>query len=406
MSRASRVGRLVAGAVAVAVLGYGCSDDGGGSDEAATTSTTAAYDASAKVASPAVDLRAAMTTLMSEHVLLVGFASSHLVAGADPAPAVAALEENTLALAEEFRELYGDETRQVFVDLWRRNVAALLEFAAGSAVADQARIDKGKADMKAAQDELATALNEVNIQLTTDALTEQLEGYSTTVQQAVTSLAKKDAMAVEKLKQAADETASLAIVVVAAVVRDKGQELPGDVDALSAALRTELATKLQDYTYLTGLAATAATTGADPGSVSGPQADTTLELARTFGTIYGDEPQRDFLELWRAHLGYLDDFIQGAMGGDRIRMDNARQDLDGFRRQLGELLNSVNPNLSAEDLTTDLGEHQESLLAAIEAHAATDPAQVVKLRAAAGHVPGTALFLATGIARQFPTKFG
>jgi hypothetical protein len=405
MSRASRVGRLLAGVVALAVLGYGCSDDDGGSEES-TTSTTVAYDASAKVASPAVDLRAAFTALLSEHVLLAGIAGSYAVAGQDPAPAVAALEENSVALAEEFRDLYGDETKQRFLDLWRRNVAALVEFSAGSAAADQARIDKGKADMKAAQDELATALNEVNIQLTTDALTEQLEGYSTSLQQALTAQAKKDPKALEKLKQAADETGALAIVVVAAVVKDKGKELPGDVDALSAALRTELASKLQDYTYLTGLAATVAVTGGDPESVSGPQSETTLELARTIGTIYGDEPQRDFVELWRAHLGYLGDFIQGATGGDRVRMDNARQDLDEFRRQLSDLLNSVNPNLSSEDLTVDLGLHLDSLLAAIEAQAAKDPAQVVKLRAAAGHVPDTALFLATGIARQFPTKFG
>lgn len=405
MSRASRAGRLVAGAVALAVLGYGCSDDSGGSEESAT-STTVAYDASAKVASPAVDLRSSMTALLSEHVLLAGVAGSYLVAGQDPAPAVAALEENSQALADEIRSLYGAQTGQVFLDLWHRNVAALLEFAAGSVAADPARIDKGKADMKAAQGELATALNEVNIQLTTDAFTEQLDAYSTTVQQALAAQAKKDAKALEKLKQAADETASLAIVVVAAFVKDKGKELSGDVDALSAALRTELASKLQDYTYFTGLAAAAAVNGGDAEAVFDAQSETTLELARTFGTIYGDEAQRDFVELWRAHLGFLETFIQAAATGDRVGMGGAREDLDGFRRQLGELLNSVNPNLSAEDVTTDWAVQLDSLLAAIEAQAAKDPTQVVKLRAAATHVPDTALFLATGIARQFPTKFG
>ena len=405
MSRASVRARVAGCAVALAVLAAGCSDDDGGSEEARTT-TTVKYDAAAKVASPAVDLRTNMTTLFAEHVLLAGIGSSFVVAGQDPAPALAALEENNVALADEIAEHYDDQTGQQFLDLWRRNGAALMEFAAGSAATDQARIDKGKADMKAAQDEIATLLNTVNIQLTTDALGEQFESYSTTVQQAVTAMAKKDPKAVGKLKEAADGTTDLAIVIVAAFVKDKGKDLPGDIDALSAAIRTELASKLQEHVYLAGVATGTGLSGGDLEAAADPLDENTLELGRAIGTVYGDEAQQDFLELWRQHIEFFVDFTEGAGAGDRARMDKARQDLDGYRRAFGEFLNSVNPNLAAEDVATDLGEHVDSLLVAIEAQAAKDPLQVVKLRSAAGHMPETALFLATGIARQFPTKFG
>ncbi len=404
----SRARMKVAGCVvALAVLGAACSDDGGGSDDdEATTPTTVKYEADKKVASPAVDLRTTLTTLIQEHVLLSGIASSLVVAGQDPGPAVTAIDQNSVALSDQITQLYGPPAGQQFLDLWRRHAGLILEFAAGSAAADPARIAKAKTDMTAAQGEIATVLNSVNNQLTTDAMGEAFETYATSLQSAITAQAKKDAKAVAKLKEAADESSSTAIVMVAAIVKDKGKELPGDIDAISAAMRTQLAAKLQQHAYLAGLASATALTGGDVASVSKPLDENSLELSRAIAAVYDDDAGRNFLKLWRQHIAFFVSFTEGAGAGDRVRMGLARQDLDSYRTAFGAFLNSANPNLSKEDLVAELGVHVDSLLAAIEAQAAKDPAHVVKLREAAGHMPATALYLATGIARQFPAKFG
>ncbi len=402
----SRARTKVAGCVLVlAVLGAACSDDGDSGGKA--TPTTIAYDATEKVASPAVELRAHLTSLLQEHVLLAGMASSSIVAGQDPKPATTALDENTAALAAEITVLYGAPTGQQFLDTWRRNGAALLEFASASAAADPARIDTAKAGITAVQGEVATLLNSVNNQLTTDAMGEALEGYSAMFQTAVTAMVEQDATALTKLKDATDEAGNTAIVMVAAIIKDKGKkDIPGAVDGPSAAVRTELSSMLQEHTYLAGLAAALKLAGGDGEAALEPLAENSLELSRTFATVYGDDAGKDFLELWRTHIGFINDFAEAAAAGDAVGKGTARESLDGYRTAFGAFLNSVNPNLSKEDVVTDLGEHVDSLLAAIESQAAKDPAQVVMLRAAAGHMPDTALYLATGIARQFPTKFG
>ena len=403
----SRARTKVAGCiVTLAVLGAGCSSDGGGGSEGGQTATTVKYDADKKVASPATQLRTAVTTLLEEQVLLTGIATGAVVAGQDPAPAVAALDQSNAGLADEIGRLYGVPTGQQFLALWKARSARVLEFAGASAAGDQARIGTAKTGVTAAEGDVAALLNSVNNQLTVDAMVEAFETSTTTLLSAVTAQAKKDPKALEKLKEASDEASGTAIVIVAAIVKDKGKDLPGDVDGMSAAVRTELAAKLQQHAYLAGLVASTALSGGEVPVAMDVLDANSLELSRAVGTVYGDDAAKGFLQQWNQHIEFILRFTRAAATGDRVGMGAARSDLDGYRKAFGAFLNSVNPNFVGEDVATDLGVHVDSLLAAIEAQAAKDPAAVVKLRVAASHMPETALYLATGIARQFPKKFG
>ena len=392
--------------VALAVLGAGCSDDGGGAGGDNAAAKPVKYDASEKVASPAVDLRADLTALLQENVLLTGITTSAVIAGQDSAPASAVLDQNNVALADVITGLYGPPAGQQFLDLWRRHSATVLEFAAGSVAADQARIAKAKTDATAVQAEVATLLNSVNPQLTTDALTEPLESLGTMLQGAVTAQAKKDATAPAKLKEAAHQAQSAAIVIVAGIAKHKAKKLPGEVGAMSAVMRTSLTAKLQEHVYLAGLATATALSGGQVDPATKALDENSLELSRAIGSVYGDDVAKEFLTLWRQHVGFIVDFTAGAAAADPVRMNNARSALDGYRTAFGAFLSSANPNFAKDAVTTQVGMHVDSLLAAVEAQADKHPDHVLKLREAAGHMPELALFLATGIARQFPTKFG
>ena len=79
-------------------------------------------------------------------------------------------------------------------------------------------------------------------------------------------------------------------------------------------------------------------------------------------------------------------------------MDQALSDLGAYAVSFGELIHSVVPELPAEAVQAELEMHATSLIAAIDADIAGDPAYYGLLKDAAGHMPMTALALAGGIA--------
>ena len=401
MSRA----RLKLSTCLVALCAVGAACGGGGGDGAAPT-TVPPYDASEGVASPAAELRTDLTALLSEHALLTGITSAAVIAGEDRQPAAAELDLNSVALAQVVTTLYGAPAGPQFLDLWRRRIAALLEFAAASGIGDKARTDAAKASITAAESEIATVLNTANVQLTVENLTDGMEAFSRPLQTAITAQAKKDGTGFVKLKAASDDAAAAAIVLAAGIVKLTPDDFPGSLDGTGSALRAELTSKLQEHAYLAGLATGTVVVGGDLDPPAEALEENSLELARAFGTVYGDDVQRGFLDLWRDHISFFVDFAEAARTGNAVGMETARRELDGYRAAFADLLHSANPNLAAEDVSEALRVHVDSQLAVVSAQAAKDPGQVAKLREAAGHMPDTALYLVTGIARQFPVKFG
>lgn len=404
MSRASRARiRVVSAVVGVALLAGACSDD---SSSSSSTSTTVPYKADEGVASPAATLRADLTALLQEHVLLVGITTSAKLAGQDPAPATTALDANSAALSGVIERYYGTDVATSFLDAWKRHAAALVAFSDVAASTDKAITDPAKSVITGAQTELATLLNTANPQLTVPDLTESFSGYARSVQSAITAQAKQDPEAPSKLKTAADAAAVPAIFLAAGIVKQKAEDIPGKIDAISAVLRAELVATLQEHTYLAGLVTGTTLGGGNPEGASAALDENSLELSRAIGAVYGDEPARRFLQLWRQHVELFGDFTQAAATNNTTAMDNARSALDTYLRSLGSFLGTENPGLAEEDFTADQREQVDALLDVIVAQAAKDPGQIEKLRAAAAMSPQTALLLATAIAKQFPTKFG
>lgn len=395
--------KVVGGMLCIAVLGGACGDDGGG---AATTATTVPYNVEEGVASPAATLRANLTGLLQEHVLLLGMATAAQLGGQDPAPALGVLDQNAVDLGGALATVYDPGTAAKFLEPWRRHTAGLVAFASVAASADKAPIDKAKADLTAIQAEIATVLNAANPQLTLDALEESFADYASGVQAAITAQAKNDGTGPEKIKTAADGMSDTAIVLAAGIVRQKAEAIPGKIDAISAVLRAELTAKLQEHSYLAGIVTGTALSGGDVEAVNEPLDENSLELSRAIGAVYGDEAARRFLELWRQHIEFFVDFTEAAGRNDTAKMDAARSNLDGYSAAFATFLNDANPEFAKTEVESDLGEHIATQLAVIEAQAAKDPAQVSKLREAAMHMPTTALLLATAIAQQNPTKFG
>ena len=175
------------------------------------------------------------------------------------------------------------------------------------------------------------------------------------------------------------------------------------VNSDGSGLRAAIQAALYDHVYLAGAAINQAL--ADGGDLTAPKTaaavgaldDNSLAVAALIGSVYPDAEQ-PFLDSWRSHIPFFVEYTLGKVTADQPRIDKAVADLGAYAVSFGELINSVVPELPAEAVQAELEMHAVSLLAAIDANIAGDPAYYGLLQEAAGHMQMTAAALAGGIA--------
>ncbi|HET7416892.1 MAG TPA: hypothetical protein VFJ61_04610 [Solirubrobacterales bacterium] len=171
-------------------------------------------------------------------------------------------------------------------------------------------------------------------------------------------------------------------------------------------LRAGLTGLLQEHVYLAGITTGEALAGRDFKPAAAALEANTQGLQDAVTSVYGQAGGAQFGDLWRKHIGFFVDYTTGRATKDQAKMAKAKADLDGYRADFGAFLESATKGgLPKQAVADELKPHVETLLAAIDAQAAKDPAAVEKLRMAADHMPMTASILAGAIVKQFPDKF-
>lgn len=168
-------------------------------------------------------------------------------------------------------------------------------------------------------------------------------------------------------------------------------------------LRAQLTALLADHVYLAGAAIDQALqdggdlTTEQVGAAVAALDENSVEVAALVGSAYPDAEQ-PFLDSWRSHIPFFVNYTVAKATGDQAGVDQAVSDLNGYAVSFGQLINSVVPELPAEAVQAELEMHAVSLIAAIDANIANDPAYFDLLKEAASHMPMTAAALAGGIA--------
>ena len=175
------------------------------------------------------------------------------------------------------------------------------------------------------------------------------------------------------------------------------------VNSDGSGLRSAIQAALYDHVYLAGAAIDQALQdGGDltaPNTAAAVQAldDNSVAVAALIGSVYPDAEQ-PFLDSWRSHIPFFVEYTLGKVTSDQARIDAAVAGLGEYAVSFGQLINSVVPELPAEAVQGELEMHATSLLAAIDADIAGDPAYFGLLQEAASHMQMTATALAGGIA--------
>ena len=194
----------------------------------------------------------------------------------------------------------------------------------------------------------------------------------------------------------------------AATTEETSAEAPS-TDTGAATLRANLTHLLTEHVDLAGIAVVqAAENGLDSAqfeAAAGTLDANSQDLADAIGSVYGDDAGKQFLELWRSHIGMFVDYAEGALTGNEKQKQGALKDLDGYRQDFGAFLESANPNLTTMAVADALDPHVASLTKTIDAVAGSGDNPFVLLQESASHSPDIAATLAGAIAEQNPDQF-
>jgi hypothetical protein len=323
-------------------------------------------------ASPAAELRATLTALLTEHVYLSGIAVATAYATAPNSAefhaAAAALDKNSVAVADAVGAVVPDQ-REGFLDAWRAHIGDFVSYAVAAKGGDDEAKATEAADLAAYTQSQGAFFEEITGgALPAAAVTASLDEHVATLAVAVDALAAGDANAFDRLKTAGDHMAMSAEALAGGIVAATKAE--GDPADTASALRAGLTSQLVSHVYLAGVSVFAAyTAGAESAEFDAAAAaldENSTEIAAGVGSVAPDR-EMTFLELWRSHISDFVDYALAAAGGDEMGKQEQLDDLNAYRASAGQFFSDVTGGaLAASGVTEALGHHAETLAGAID----------------------------------------
>jgi hypothetical protein len=363
--------------------------------------------------SGASTLRATLTGLLTDHVYLTGVAlTTGLGAGLGSEAFKAAkdtLDDNSMALSTTIGSVYGGDAATRFLALWRAQIGSFVGYTKARAAGDANAANAARRELDGDRHDFGAFIARLNHELPGTVVASALRAHTDDVLATVDVAARRSPRAFERLATAARNMPVTAKVLATNIAIQFPRRFAGAADDRAADLRSRLTSLLESHVYLTGIAVT---TGVLAGlhSAAFKAAASTLDrnsvaLSQTIESVYGPSAGRQFLALWRAHIGFFIDYTKAQAAGNTVRAQMALAKLDGYRRDFGAFIARANPNLSQEAIAGELEPHIATLAAAIRAAVKRSPRTFDRLHVAADHMKMTADVLAGGIFKQFPDRF-
>jgi hypothetical protein len=208
-----------------ALLAAGCTSSTTSGTSAAPHGNSAT-SATAPGASPAANLRATLTALLSDHVWLAGNAlQTAVLNGGDlkapaVAGAVAALDANSVALAQTLGSLYPDAEKP-FLASWRQHIGFFVNYTLGKATKDAAMVSKARSDLDGYRTSFGQLINSVIPELPADAVAKELIPHVQTLFDAIDAAVAGSPNFQTKLATAAEHMVMTAAVLTSGIVANK-----------------------------------------------------------------------------------------------------------------------------------------------------------------------------------------
>jgi hypothetical protein len=129
--------------------------------------------------SPPATLRSGLNLLLREHVFLAAAATNAALGarGTEFKAAAAALDANSVALAQANGSVYGADAEAAFLPLWRKHIGFVVDYTVGLATKDTTKQEKAVNDLVAYSQEFGAFLNSASPSLPVEAVAELVKGH-------------------------------------------------------------------------------------------------------------------------------------------------------------------------------------------------------------------------------------
>ncbi|WLR49801.1 copper amine oxidase N-terminal domain-containing protein [Bacillus tianshenii] len=364
------------------------------------------------VETPAVDLRAQLGTLLSEHAYL---AVETMRKGAEGAPdfqaSAEALNENTEALSKAITSVYGKEAGEQFKDIWSEHIGFFVDYVKATGNNNEAGKEEALDNLDGYKADFSAFLEKAtNKRLEADMLAKGLQAH---IDQLIGSFDSYVAGNYEEAyMQERKAIAHMHMVAkgFSAAIADQFPAQFNHTKAVTPAgdLRADLNYLLSEHAGLAMMAMQNGVDGSDDFQASAAALNANTEdLAAAIASIYGEKAGMQFKELWASHIGFFVDYVKGTAANDEAMQQEALNNLDQYRQDFSKFLETATEGgLESDAVAMGLQTHVNQLVGTFDSYTEKDYNEAYDtLRDAYAHMANPAKGISGAVVAQFPDKF-
>ncbi|ASF37889.1 copper amine oxidase [Halobacillus halophilus] len=365
-----------------------------------------------EVSTEAVELRAQLDNLFSEHAYLAVETMRKGAEGAEDFEAsAAALSSNTEDLSKAISSVYGEEAGNKFKDMWSSHIGYFVDYVKATASEDEEAKQEALDELSQYRDDFSTFISEATgNRLKAENLSEGLQMHVNQLIGAFDAYVEGNyEEAYMKERKAIEHMYGVSKGMSSAIVNQFPDKF-NDTKAVTPAsdLRSNLNHLLSEHVGLATMAMQNGLDGSEDFEASAQAlSNNTEDLTKAMTKIFGEEAGDQFNEIWTQHIDDFVAYVKATANEDEEKQKEAMQALEDYRETFANFLEEgTNGELSAEKLAPSLQQHADFLFNTFDQYAEGDYEQTYQtLRDSYAHMFGASKALSTGIVAQNPEMF-
>ncbi|MBY6037349.1 copper amine oxidase [Fictibacillus nanhaiensis] len=367
---------------------------------------------SAEVSNPAIDLRASLDAILSEHAFLAVVAMQKGIDGKEDFEAAAGqLNQNTEKLSAAVASVYGEEAGAQFKEIWSSHIGYFVDYVTATAENNEEGRKQALAELdgyrvkqadlldKATEGRLKAKDLEEGLKVHVDQLIWAFESYRTgDYDKAYDSIS-------ESMHHMFGTSKGLSWAITDQFPEKFENK---SVDTPAADLRSDLNSVFSAHAALAALTMQKGIDGAKDFEAAAKElGENTDDITAAVESVYGAEGAAKFKEIWSSHIGYFVDYVTATAEKNEEGKKQAVAELDEYRVQQAAFLDAATEGrLKAAELEEGLKVHVDQLLMAFNSYTGKDyPTAYKSISEAYGHMFGVGQAMSGAIVDQFPEKF-
>ncbi|MFC7747399.1 copper amine oxidase [Lentibacillus kimchii] len=369
-------------------------------------------DNSPSVDNAALDLRADLGHLLSEHAFL---AIEVMRNGADGSEgfqeSVDALESNTEDLSDAIASVYGEEAGQSFNDMWSAHIGYFVDYVNATAEGDEEAKQAALDELSQYREDFSQFLEKATDErLEAGSLADSLQMHVDQLIGAFDSYVAEDyEQAYNHEREAIGHMHMVAKGLSSAVVDQMPDQFNNTMAVTPAGdLRSNLGKLLSEHAGIAAIAMQNGIEGApDFEASTNALSGNTEDLSAAIASVYGDEAGQAFNDMWSEHIGYFVDYVNATAEEDEEAKQEALDNLQMYKEDFSAFIEkATGGNVEASAMAEGLQTHVNQLIGAFDSYANGSYDEAFnQTRDAYGHMYGAAKLLSSGIVAQNPDKF-